>query len=121
MIKQKQSGLLSGLWTFFEIDYSNEIEQTNERKRKDFLLKQIHKSTSISIDNLKLAGQVVYLDFPPNQIIFSSSVVIYFLILINITSFTTVHSIKIIFITYVIQNLNGSMKNNFKHQLYQQQ
>lgn len=61
MIKQKQSGLLSGLWTFFEINFSNEIDQTNERKRKDFLLEQIHKLTTISIDNLKLAGQCRHL------------------------------------------------------------
>lgn len=71
MIKQKQSGLLSGLWTFFEINFSNEIDQTNERKRKDFLLEQIHKLTTISIDNLKLAGQVDRHSYQTKQQLFS--------------------------------------------------
>ncbi len=59
MIKQKQSGLLAGLWSFFEINSSNEIDQTNERKRKIFIIEQIQQLTTINIDNIKLAGQVI--------------------------------------------------------------
>lgn len=58
MIKQKQSGLLSGLWSFFEINPSNELDQLNERKRKDFITEQIQNTTNINIENIKLAGQV---------------------------------------------------------------
>jgi adenine-specific DNA glycosylase len=60
MIKQKQSGLLSGLWTFLEINSSNEFNQINERKRKNFIIEQIQHMTTINIDNIKLAGQVNY-------------------------------------------------------------
>ena len=58
MIKQKQSGLLSGLWSFFEINSSNELDQINERKRKDLIIEEIQRTTTINIENIKLAGQV---------------------------------------------------------------
>ncbi|CAF4933119.1 unnamed protein product, partial [Rotaria magnacalcarata] len=34
MIKQKKSGLLSGLWSFIEINTSNDLDQMNEQTRK---------------------------------------------------------------------------------------
>ncbi len=55
MIKQKQSGLLSGLWSFFEI---NSPDDLNERKRKDFIIEEIQRMTTTNINNIKLAGQV---------------------------------------------------------------
>jgi len=55
MIKQKQSGLLSGLWSFLEMNSSDEL---NERKRKDFIIEEIQRMTTVNIDNIKLAGQV---------------------------------------------------------------
>lgn len=59
MIKQKQSGLLSGLWSFFEINISNELDQINERKRKDLIIEELQRTTDINIENIKLAGQVI--------------------------------------------------------------
>jgi adenine-specific DNA glycosylase len=55
MIKQKQSGLLSGLWSFLEMNSSDEL---NKRKRKDFIIEEIQRMTTVNIDNIKLAGQV---------------------------------------------------------------
>jgi len=59
MIKQKQSGLLSGLWSFLEINSSNESTQINQPKQKNFIIEQIQQMTTINIDNIKLAGQVI--------------------------------------------------------------
>jgi A/G-specific adenine glycosylase len=59
MIKQNQSGLLSGLWSFLEINSSNQLTQINERKQKNFIIEQIQQMTTINIDNIKLAGQVI--------------------------------------------------------------
>jgi hypothetical protein len=59
MIKQKQSGLLSGLWSFLEINSSDQFDQNNERKRKNFIIEQIQQMITINIDNIKLAGQVM--------------------------------------------------------------
>ncbi|CAF3398603.1 unnamed protein product [Rotaria sp. Silwood1] len=65
MIKQKQSGLLSGLWSFLEINSSNDLDQMNERKRKIYIIEQIQHMTifnkTISIENIKLAGQCRHL------------------------------------------------------------
>ncbi len=63
MIKQKQSGLLSGLWSFVEINSSNDFDQMNEQKRKNFVIEEVQRMTMfnklINIDNIKLAGQVI--------------------------------------------------------------
>jgi adenine-specific DNA glycosylase len=63
MMKQKQSGLLSGLWSFVEINSSNDFDQMNERKRKNFIIEEVQRMTMfnklINIDNIKLAGQVI--------------------------------------------------------------
>jgi len=63
MMKQKQSGLLSGLWSFVEINPSNDFDQMNERKRKNFVIEEVQRMTMfnklINIDNIKLAGQVI--------------------------------------------------------------
>lgn len=63
MIKQKQSGLLSGLWSFIEINSSDDLDQMNERKRKSFVIEEIQRLTifnkPINIENIKLAGQVI--------------------------------------------------------------
>ncbi|CAF0896934.1 unnamed protein product [Rotaria sordida] len=65
MIKQKQSGLLSGLWSFLEINSSNDLDQMNEHKRKNFIIEQIQNMTifnkTINIENIKLAGQCRHL------------------------------------------------------------
>lgn len=62
MIKQKQAGLLSGLWSFLEINPSSDIEQMNERKRKCFIIDELHQMkdvlSSTHFQNIKLAGQV---------------------------------------------------------------
>jgi len=62
-MKQKQSGLLSGLWSFVEINSSNDFDQMNERKRKNFVIEEVQRMTMfnklINIDNIKLAGQVI--------------------------------------------------------------
>lgn len=59
MIKQKKSGLLSGLWSFLEIISTDEF---NERQRKNFIIEQIQSMTNINIDNIKLAGQVIIIN-----------------------------------------------------------
>jgi adenine-specific DNA glycosylase len=64
MIKQNHSGLLSGLWSFIEINSSNNLHQINEQKRKNFIIEQIQQMTiinnnKININNIKLAGQVI--------------------------------------------------------------
>lgn len=56
MFKQKQSGLLSGLWSFLEFNLSDDID---ERQRKNFLIEQIQSITNINIDKIKLIGQVI--------------------------------------------------------------
>ena len=115
MIKQKQPGLLSGLWSFFEINASEDL---NERKRKDFIIEEIQRMSTVNIDNIKLAGQVLLPQPSFLIILFFSSVVIYFLILIN----------NILYITLIIikkkshyppLKSNGSAKINSKHQRYQ--
>ncbi|CAF4404056.1 unnamed protein product, partial [Adineta steineri] len=62
MIKQKQSNLLSGLWSFLEISSSkNQLDQMNEQKRKTYIIEEIQQMPTIdtipSINNIKLAGQ----------------------------------------------------------------
>ena len=58
MIKQKQSGLLSGLWSFFEINLTDNLDLNTEQKRKNFIIDHLQNQT-ISINNIKLAGQVI--------------------------------------------------------------
>ena len=62
MIKQKQSSLLSGLWSFIEINTCNNLNQMNERKRKIFLIEELQHMMIINkilnIENIKLAGHV---------------------------------------------------------------
>ena len=53
MIKQKQSNLLSGLWSFFEINSSNNLDLNNEQKRKNFLINHLQDQT-ININNIKI-------------------------------------------------------------------
>ncbi len=115
MIKQKQSGLLSGLWSFFEIDLPDDL---NERKRKDFIIEQIQRMTTVNINNIKLAGQVFIKDHQ-FIIFFFSSVVIYFLILINNILYIILIMIKMKS-PYPHPKSNGLAKINCKHQLYQQ-
>ncbi|CAF0740586.1 unnamed protein product [Adineta steineri] len=66
MIKQKQSNLLSGLWSFLEISSSkNHLDQMNEQKRKTYIIEEIQQMPTIdtipSINNIKLAGQCRHL------------------------------------------------------------
>ena len=62
MIKQNQSGLLSGLWSFIEIQCSDDLNQMSEQRRKSFIIEGIHHMPMISqivnIGDIKLAGQV---------------------------------------------------------------
>ncbi len=58
MIKQKQSGLLSGLWSFFEINSTNNLDLNTEQKRKNSIIDYLQNQT-ININNIKLAGQVI--------------------------------------------------------------
>ena len=62
MLKQKQAGLLSGLWSFIEIPCSDECDQMNERKRKCFVIEEAQRmalfDSTMSIEQIKLAGQV---------------------------------------------------------------
>ncbi|UJR28239.1 hypothetical protein I4U23_009489 [Adineta vaga] len=60
MFKQKQSNLLAGLWSFFDIITPTDFDQMNERKRKTFLMEEIQHIT-LNIDNIKLAGQCRHL------------------------------------------------------------
>lgn len=118
MMKQKQSGLLSGLWSFFEINSSNELDQINERKRKDFIIEEIQRTTTINIENIKLAGQVTVEDHRSRNHL-HSSVVIYFLISINNTSSITRITMEMRF-SYLQFKVNGLLKNNYSHQQYLQ-
>jgi hypothetical protein len=63
MIKQKQPGLLSGLWSFLEINSPDDLDQLNERKRKCFVIEEMQRMTminkTINLENIKLAGQVI--------------------------------------------------------------
>jgi hypothetical protein len=97
MIKQKQSGLLSGLWSFLEINSSNNLDQNNERKRKDFIIEELQNQTiinqTININTIKLAGQVID-KFQENLNNYLFSVVIFFLILINNILFIILITIK---------------------------
>ncbi|CAF5209850.1 unnamed protein product [Rotaria magnacalcarata] len=65
MIKQKKSGLLSGLWSFIEINTSNDLDQMNEQTRKSFVIEEIQRMTvfdkTINVENIKLAGQCRHL------------------------------------------------------------
>ena len=62
MLKQKQAGLLSGLWSFIEIQCSDECDQMNERKRKCFVIEEAQRmaliDSAMTIEQIKLAGQV---------------------------------------------------------------
>ncbi|CAF3694746.1 unnamed protein product [Rotaria socialis] len=65
MIKQKKSGLLSGLWSFTEINTSNDLDHMNEQTRKNFVIEEIQRMTvfdkTINVENIKLAGQCRHL------------------------------------------------------------
>jgi hypothetical protein len=62
MIKQKKSGLLSGLWTFFEMSAPSDIDRINERKRKCFVIDEMQRLFAMdqvfNIEHIRLAGQV---------------------------------------------------------------
>ena len=62
MLKQKQAGLLAGLWSFIEIPCSDECDQMNERQRKCFIVEEAQRmaliDSTMAIEQIKLAGQV---------------------------------------------------------------
>ena len=62
MVKQKKSGLLSGLWTFLEVNASPDLDQMSERKRKCFVIEEVQRmfdgDQAINLETIKLAGQV---------------------------------------------------------------
>lgn len=64
MMKQKQPGLLSGLWSFLEMAASSDLDEMNERKRKAFVIEEVQNrfmfNQTLHIENIKLAGQVSF-------------------------------------------------------------